>query len=320
MRKFVIFIILLITSEQVKSQFKVVDSTTIKGIPYVAIKFDSNNGLYTNNKGVFSIKDITVDSIWLSSLGYKTRLIKLNELTNNVIYLSPKSYELKEVLISNKKIKSKKVKVKPQKHDKIQLSHWMMIGEEVAILLENNFNSNDVDILNVSFPIINKTISFDKDMAGKTQRLSKLPFSTLFRITFYENFDGLPGEQINFQTITILIDEKSDIITLDLEKFDIRLPIEGLFVGILNLGSADEKGNLISSSPFVYKENSKGENVKFIRPTKPFLPVHFYEQKHKTFTRYSFDDNQNWRYLQAKTKMKNEKYHNFSLGCEVVVY
>lgn len=301
------------------SQIKVIDSITKKHVPYVAIRFDENNGIFTNNEGEFNLTDVTKDSIFLSSPGYRRKVIDLKTLDSNLIYLSPVDYVLEEVAISNKNKKSKTKRVKPIKHNDFLKSHRLIVGEELAIYIPNNYNSDDIEFKSLLIPIITKTISFDKSMAGKTQRVKKLPFSAMYKISFYENLKGSPGDQINYEDITIVINEKSTIVNFSIEKYNISLPHEGVFIGILNLGKTDRNGKLISTSPFEMREDKNG-TVKFVKPTKPNFPVHYKEKINNTFSRYTFEEDKEWKTFYKHGKIKKGEYHNISLGYEIKIY
>lgn len=316
----ILFLFIVQISAYAQRQVRVVDSISNKGIPYVAIRFGINNGVYTDDKGEFSIDDITSDSIILSSIGYEKKSVNLKSLKEDIIYLNPSNLELEEVFLSSKKEKHKTKKIKPKKHNDFRLSHRLIIGSEMAILIPNNFNSHDVELKSLIIPIVTRTISFDKSMNGKAQRIKRLPFSAMYKITFYENFGGMPAKQLNHEAITIVLDEKSTTVTLDIEKYNISLPSEGVFVGILNLGKTDENGNLISTSPFELKKNKDGKMIKFIKPTKPYFPVHFEEKIHHTYSRYTFEDENEWHPFYRYDKVKVREYHNISLGYEVKIY
>ena len=320
MKNVLIIISILCFANAAYAQIKVVDSKTQEGIPYVAIAFDEKNGLYTNDVGEFELDQIVGDSIHLSSIGYKSKTVVLNSIKNKIIYLTPDEYQLAEIIISNKKIKGKTKKVKPIKHNDFLKSHRLLIGEEMAIYIPNNFDSNsDIELKSILIPIVTKTISFDKSLNGKKQRVKKLKFSGLYRISFYENDNGKPGKQFDYENCTIVINEKRTVVKLNLDDFDVELPKNGLFVGVQNLGETDENNNLISETPFILKETKKGV-VKIVRPTKPYFPVHYNTSKHETFYRYIFGNDKKWKPFFKHGKVRKGEFHNVSLGYELTLY
>ncbi len=319
MKKAFILIFLIQISNLVFGQIRVVDSISNEGVPFVNIRFDKDNGVYTDDNGEFNLTDITKNNIFLSSIGYKNKTVDLKVIKNNIIYLSPDNYELDEVIISKKTKKAKTKKIKPIKHNDFLKSHRLIVGGELAVLILNNFNSNDVELKSLLIPVITKTISFDNSMSGKVQRVKRLPFSALYKITFYENFGGEPGRQINYENITIVLNEKSTIANLNLEKYNINLPSEGVFIGILNLGKTDKNGKLVSTSPFEIRKGKNGM-VKVVKPTKPYFPVYYKENKNKTFSRYTFEENKDWKIFYRHGKVKSGEHHYISVGYEVKIY
>lgn len=83
----------------------VLDSTTQKPIPYATILL-KNKGVITNEEGRFTFlldEGITeTDSLKISCIGYESVGKPLNQFDGNVINLSPKAIELREVIVSNK--------------------------------------------------------------------------------------------------------------------------------------------------------------------------------------------------------------------------
>jgi len=312
-------LIVTLIANSVFGQIKVVDSITNKGVSYVAITFEKNNGLYTDEDGVFSLDEIKSEQISLSCMGYSIKTISLKSIQDNTIYLSPTNYELSEVVISDKARKSKVEKVKPKIHNDFMQSHRLSIGGELAMYIPNHFDSNDIELKSLTIPIVTKTISFDKSMEGKAQRLKKLPFSVLYKISFYANEQNKPGEQFNYEDITVVLDEKSTKVDVDLDKYNITLPKEGFFISLLNLGVTDENGKLIPTTPFELKEVDN-RMIKFARPTKPYFPVYYKENKNKTFFRYSFNDDKKWITFYKHGKKKEGEYHNIGLGYELKIY
>lgn len=106
--KLFLFLVLFswhITYSQVISS-KVVDSTTQKPIPYATIQLNKS-GMMTNEEGRFSFlfnKNLkTTDSLIISCIGFETLAKPLNQFKDSVIYLIPKTIELDEVILTNKK-------------------------------------------------------------------------------------------------------------------------------------------------------------------------------------------------------------------------
>lgn len=85
---------------------KILDSISQKPVPFATIQWSSDRGLITNEEGFFNlILDGTTkdtDSISVSSMGYETLVKASNQFTDSIIYLTPKTISLSNVIVSNK--------------------------------------------------------------------------------------------------------------------------------------------------------------------------------------------------------------------------
>lgn len=318
---FIYISLFVISTNSVNAQIKIMDSVTHKAIPYATIKFNKDNGLYCDENGEFSIDEISnnTDSLYISCLGYIEKKIELKSLQEGLIYLSPYTYELEEIVISNKTKKGTTKKIKPISHNDFLQAHMLYIGGELAIYIPNTDSYENVELKKLFIPIVTKTISFEKEKESKKQQVKKISFSTLYKISFYENNNGKPGKRLEYENITTILNEKSTIAILDLEKYSISLPQEGFFVGILNLGPTNDKGQLIPTSPFLEKETDKGV-VKVVKPIKPYFPVYYNKKNNETFFRYTFGNDDNWiSFFKHGTKKEGE-YHNIGIGYEIKIY
>ncbi len=85
---------------------KVFDKKTNQPIPYATIQIGENQGIVTNEEGSFNITldeiQSKIDSIYISSMGYSTVGVAVQNITDSIIYIEPKAIELKSVFISNK--------------------------------------------------------------------------------------------------------------------------------------------------------------------------------------------------------------------------
>lgn len=86
---------------------KLIDEKTNESIPFATIQFTKGrNASISNSEGVFSIQLKESfkgnDSLFISCMGYDTKTISALKFNDSIIYLTPKVFELKSVLISNK--------------------------------------------------------------------------------------------------------------------------------------------------------------------------------------------------------------------------
>ena len=104
------FVLLFIASTSLFSQqsisAKLVDSLSMKPIPFATIALDDNTGVISNDNGDFNItidrKILISDSLFINCLGYKEKRIAIQQISDSIIHLSTKSIDLKEVFLTNK--------------------------------------------------------------------------------------------------------------------------------------------------------------------------------------------------------------------------
>ena len=292
----------------------ILDKETHKLIPFVTVSFGENDGIYSDIEGKFSLELIVNDTIILSSIGYKTQTVLKNSIQTNTIYLQPTNVLLEEVIVSNKKKKFKLIKSKPINDKDFLNSYKNPIGSEIACLIPNNYGDKDVQIKSILIPSYNKTMT--KEM--NKQVLKRHTFKTIYKITFLQNENGIPGDEIKTDFITLIFDEKTDTSKLNIEIQQIYLPKNGCFISLLNLGPADENGNLIPTSPFYEKQTSKGL-MRFSKPIKPYFPINFDKNEIQTFVRHMFNEDKDWKPFYFR-KNRTSEFHNLSLGYELKVF
>ncbi len=108
---FFLFFHLVTTQAQVVSS-KIVDSISKEPIPYATILF-KKRGMISNEEGRFSFLYKNgaqpTDTLTISCIGYKTIAKPLNQFKDSLIYMSPKTIELKEVVLTDKKYTAQEI-------------------------------------------------------------------------------------------------------------------------------------------------------------------------------------------------------------------
>lgn len=86
-------------------QSRVLDRETNEPIPFATIQYGEHSGVISNEEGVFNFtikkKAKITDSVYLSSMGYENRSFSLIKELDSIIYLEPKTFELKSVFLSS---------------------------------------------------------------------------------------------------------------------------------------------------------------------------------------------------------------------------
>ena len=190
------------------------DSISKQPISYANIVLFSKGkivgGTYTDNQGLLSISEV-VDSIRISSLGYKNKSFDRRELTN-ILFLTPIVYNLDEVVVTNKAIECKKsINIGYHKQKK-NISIHLLKNSELTTLITNNFNKE----------FIVKTIYFEL----KNNSEKKLPI----RLKIYSNHYR-PNKLLFSKDIEVPFSDKKNKYKLNISKENIKFPKEGLFIG-----------------------------------------------------------------------------------------
>jgi len=219
---FLLFITHISNSQTIKGIIK--DSLTQAPLAYSSIALLNNKGTYSDENGNFEldIRNYIYDTLKISTVGYKSKIIPLNIFKNKEIiklniFLSSKIEELEEVVISSKKIKYKnKVTLGEERDGNIDKSS--LIGYETCIKIDN-----------------------PKKINGKIKRVyvelkknKKANYIATFNVKFYE-FDSkknLPGKELYNKNIFIEPKNKKYRLWINLKDFNIKFPENGVCVGI----------------------------------------------------------------------------------------
>jgi hypothetical protein len=215
MKKLFLFLFIFKTSisfGQIKA--KVVDANTLLPIPFVNIWIENTSiGTTANANGEFLIDNPIGQTIVLSSVGYESTKIKITEI-QPLIKLNSKIVELKEIIISSKKGKTKTV---IGKFDDSEISYYYAAN-------------NNPEIKARFFP-------FDS-LLLKTPFLNKIKFriyseikNAKFNIRLYSaDSTGKPSYNLYEQNLIGIVKKGVNNLEIDLSKLNIKFPEEGLFV------------------------------------------------------------------------------------------
>jgi len=92
---------------------RLIDDKTQEPIPFATIELSENQGVISNEDGVFTINPDQLkkikDSVYISSMGYERKGIWITSLTDSLVRLSPKSFELKGVFLSSNPLSAEEV-------------------------------------------------------------------------------------------------------------------------------------------------------------------------------------------------------------------
>ncbi|WP_299667696.1 carboxypeptidase-like regulatory domain-containing protein [uncultured Polaribacter sp.] len=284
-----------IHSQNSNKRYIIIDSNTNEPIPYVAIKFlKTNKGVYSNEKGEF-INDEKKDSIQISHLNYSARKIKLSEQSSEIIYLNPKLNVLDEIRIEKNKHKEKTIGFVKKKKN---LSWFIKPKTELTTLIKYSKKINNSEIKKIVLPIGKKTLVKNK----------KLSFNNIFRVNLYSNINNKPGVSLLKKPVIISINQDSkDIIEINVEKFGVNFPVEGVFVAVEMIGKLDINGNVLNE-------------------TKNILPAFMFTDKKRkniissSFIKTVFGNNKWIKIDEYYKNVPDISKYNMAVSLELLVY
>ena len=221
------FIFIFLFSFSIKSQELsgiILDETNKKPIPFSSIYLKSGKGVVSNEEGRFrlNINSVNInDSLFISCMGYQTlRLLNFN-VSDSIFYLSPKTIELKSIILSNNDLNVEEIIKEIQKNvkDKYELG----ITKKNMFLRETGsqkFKKFEIKIKKTSIPEFNQ----------------KFWDSTLIRIPRYNEwyFELLGNLTGNYSNEKQKLELVRALELEDKEKTAIFENIEKLFDTILN--------------------------------------------------------------------------------------
>ena len=185
-------------------------------IPYATINlFNANKYFDSDEKGKFSVSDKTNDSMFISSIGFKSGRFLISDYQNNDTLFLKKDVVLLEEIRLSKHISSKFGTV-DIKHQRSIVGGTSLSRREVATLIEIPTN--------ISYYRISKIFI-------KSKNFNK---GNPVRLHIYDvNENGLPGKELLQKEVFITnATVKNNIITIDVRDQAIFLENSNFFAGI----------------------------------------------------------------------------------------
>jgi hypothetical protein len=223
MRFLLLFLFLSISSFGQRTVFKgkLVDKVSKEPVVYANISFlNSDKGISSTEEGIFEmyVSNKMLDGkVHISCLNYKDTILLAREILGKVIYLTPKTVELNEIVISkkvNRKVVIDRVKKKVM-----------------------NMHSRGLRMIAKYFPYNKKynccsyITKIDIHFPKRQNQQSKFRF----RIFSKDSITGLPEEDLLTKNIPITISKDEINVSLDLTDYDIEMPKNGFFIAFEKL-------------------------------------------------------------------------------------
>ena len=317
-------IILLWIPFVIYGQTTIEDAETGLPVSYATVSFGNGNGIFANDEGQFVFTDklySDIDSLYITALGYEDFRLSSADLPEK-IQLNPFHENLGEVLIQYRpKGKSKGETLKPTVHDDYYKCWLPTIESEIAVYFNNANPKRPKKITSLLIPIKVEA----KDWSQRKKKTSnKIPFSTLFRVQFYENNEGLPGDVITYDEIVFRVTEASErVFELDVSDSDIFIPESGIFVSLQVLGYTDKAGKLLPNKKYREVKTKQGI-VKISTTFRPLLPFTDAIDTPRTYVKRIFLHDNQW-VLFDKQNIDNSNLlksglNNYGLGLGLQIY
>ena len=276
-----------------QAQTSIKDVQTQDPVSYATISFGNGQGVFADDEGVFVFTERLypdIDSLFISALGYRDFKIATANLPKTIL-LESQVDELDEVVVHakiNKKFKQELLK--PYLDDDYYNCWLPTIESEIAVYFSND-DSKLKQISAIHFPITLESKDWKK---RKRANVDKQAFSTLFKVKFYKNKGGYPGDVLTYDNIVFRTTEKNgDEYILDVLDSDLVIPKDGFYVSIQVLGYTDSNGKLLPNKK--YKEiKSRNGIVKIPTNFRPLLPFTNEIPQNNTYIKRVFLNGNSW--------------------------
>ena len=205
----------LISNAQITATIK--NPIDQKPIPYVNIWVENENiGVTADENGKFTIAAPANSKLVFNALGYDDKTIEASKI-DGIVYLIPKVFELKEVIVSSAK-KTIENKIGTFKSKDIDLDYGC--NDNFPIVVARYFPN---DAKSAETPFIKSIMPFCKSDLNDAK----------FRLRIFEAKEsGLPGKELIDENMIVTINKGSSKPIIDLSKYNLIFPEYGLFVGL----------------------------------------------------------------------------------------
>ncbi|WP_179338248.1 hypothetical protein [Winogradskyella ludwigii] len=314
----------LFISQITFSQITIKDSITSYPVSYATISFGNGNGLFADDEGQFIFTKklyLDIDSLYISALGFKD----LNVATHNLpteLLMQPEAHQLDAVIIGNKVDRKFKVeKLKPYLDDDYYKCWLPTIESEIAVYFPKT-TSKDQKLSEILFPIALESKDWSKRNKSNSE---KKRFSTLFKVKFYANNNGVPGKVLTYETTVFRATEKDgDFHMLNVDNYDIYIPENGFFVSLQVLGYTNKDGKLLPNKKYKEIKSKHGDIVKIPTNFRPLLPFTDEIESKNTFIKRVFINGNNWVKFdngnQFKSSLLDKNLFNYGIGLTYKTY
>lgn len=213
-------------SQEALFEGKVIDQQTKQPITYATIEIKTQKtGTYTDSAGNFSIGYKSLyDTLEFNSLGYEMKKYCIRNLNSpmNMIELEPHIFELNEVVVVPKKVKTVRLGTTSRKPWRFQIAN--IFGGQYGTYIKNEYKKTG-HVKAVSFYITE--IGFP---------------DAPFRIRIYakDQINECPGKDLLNESVIVSNTEGEGWFTVDISEYGIYFPLDGIYVMMEWVYSGDQ--------------------------------------------------------------------------------
>jgi len=205
----ILFFLSSINSAGQSITVKVIDNKTEEAIPFASIQTGEHQGVITNEEGMFSISEETLqfqkDSIYISSLGYEKKGIWVHREMDTIIRLAPKTVELDEVFLSSRNLSVKEIIERVK--DNLDSNYSASLTNKQIFFRESDFTTME----KVKFDFKKSTIEeFNKELLDSIEGL--IPkYATFYREVAGNFYGDYSNHKFKVEKAAELYDKAKDL-------------------------------------------------------------------------------------------------------------
>lgn len=206
---------------------KLIDAISKEPVAYANISFiEIKKGISSMKDGRFELEITNKDmarKIHISCLNYQDTIFLVNDLIKTkVIHLTPKEYQLEEIVITKKL--TKEVEVDRYRRRDIKFSFGATKGHPWIITKFFKYETSYEETPYVK----DVTVYLSSWLMRKKGR---------FRLRFYtvDSLTGRPKEDLIRDNIIVDVKKRNGKVEVDVSKYNLEIPERGMFIGVERL-------------------------------------------------------------------------------------
>jgi len=209
---FVFFALLSLSTSAQTISATIVDAKTGEPIPFATLETGENQGVLTNEEGVFTVVVERIkspnDSIYISSMGYERKGITYDASQESIIKLNPKAFELQSVFVSNQNLSAEEIVEKVKEN--LTKNYAVDVSRKKIFFRQSDFNRME----KVDFGFQKSTIEeLNKELIDSIARL--VPRKSSYYREVVGDFYGDYGKHKLFVDKAAELYDKSKDLSMD---------------------------------------------------------------------------------------------------------